>query len=196
MSLKTIKEFKEVGADKKILDIFIQIDHHEKSIESRCKVCQHPKRLEIEKLRVQGHTYKDIKEILELDFSIMSIQRHMAQHYKKNLYYYQQLIKDNKEELKKVLGENSELEYLLKAENREDLEIFLDIKGYCKTENRLCDLIEPRECKSNKKVLEELSKDYKIMSNHFRYSIDTNKENILRDLLNDKIDCLICNNIL
>lgn len=196
MSLKLINSFEKNGAGEDLLKLAIDIDNQQKSIESRCKVCQHPKRLEIEKLRVQGHTYKYIKESLELDFSIMSIQRHMAQHYKKNLYYYQQLIKDNKEELEKVLNDNQELRYLLKPENREDLEIFLDIKGYCKTENKLCDLIKPRECKSNKEVLEELSKDYTNMSNYFSYSTATQKENILRDLLNDKIDCLICNNIL
>lgn len=54
---------------------------------SKCKVCNDPKLNDIEKLREEGYTLEEIKEVLELDLSIMSLSRHFKNHYPKNQRY-------------------------------------------------------------------------------------------------------------
>lgn len=203
---KTIEDLKKFPQDRRttaLLKSFEELQKYNikyynfsKSIESRCKVCNHEKRIEIEVMRVKGYSYKEIKKTFNLDFSIMSIQRHMKNHYRKNIFYYTNLINENKEDLDKVIDENNELLYLLKTENREELEQFIEVKGFCKDKNKLCELVDPLKCSNSKEILTDLINDYGVIKNYLSYTRDSDKENILRDLINDKIDCLICNNIL
>ena len=60
-----------------------EIQYKEKGYAPRCKVCNHPDVDKIESLREDNYTYEDIKSILNLDMSIMSLSRHFKDHYPK-----------------------------------------------------------------------------------------------------------------
>ena len=49
-------------------------------IDRGCKICRHPRRAEIEKMLLEGKTYKEIVEAFNNEFSIASLSRHLRLH--------------------------------------------------------------------------------------------------------------------
>ncbi len=101
-------------------------------IDRGCKICRHPRRAEIEKMLLEGRTYKEIVEAFNNEFSIASLSRHLRLHMprlildpeKLNQLYQEHRVKqiDLQEELFKLLGR---LEELYKKLERLDEKFFV-----------------------------------------------------------------------
>ena len=113
-----------------------------KGYNSKCKVCTSKYLDEIEELREEGHTLEEIKDILNLDLSIMSLSRHFSKHYPKNQRYklkQQILLLEN---IREAYIKYPYLEKYFKSKPLEYLERFNSKDGFCLDGFRLCPMLE------------------------------------------------------
>ena len=107
----------------------------------KCKVCTNPKIDDIEKLREQGKTLKEIKAELNLDLSIMSLSRHFKNHYPKNQRYKTKQKISMLENMQEAYKQYPYLEDYFKRRDLTYMETFNNSKGFCKDTFRLCPFI-------------------------------------------------------
>lgn len=108
----------------------------------KCKVCTNPKLDEIEQLREQGKTLTEIKQILDLDLSIMSLSRHFKNHYPKNQRYKTKVKISMLEKMQEAYQQYPYLEDYFKRRDLSYMETFTNSKGFCKDTFRLCPYIQ------------------------------------------------------
>ena len=146
-------------------------------IDRGCKICRHPRRAEIEKMLLEGRTYKEIVEAFNNEFSIASLSRHLRLHMprlildpdKLNELYREHRVKqiDLEQELLKQIAK---LEELYEKLERIDQRFFTDrpkvsphafVESVRERRNILADIRETmiaiRELESEVKTEKDLS---------------------------------------
>ena len=199
-SLKNIEKL--LRETDEYLERLKQEQHNKKvGYSPKCKVCNSEWLDEIEELREDGFTLKEIQEELSLhDISIMSLSRHFKNHYPKSQKYKEEQQLEMLENIKEAYLQYPFLEDYFKDRDLEYLETFNSVQGFCTDKFGLCNLIEPstvsnginnvyRLHQRQEESIDELRKS--------RYGFLSNKEEItdIKISYMDNINfCLNCKN--
>lgn len=109
----------------------------------RCSVCNCDELDEIEKLHEDGHGYEYIKEVLDLDMSIMSLSRHFRNHYPQSQRFKRKKKIELLKNVREAFIKYPFLERYFNNKELEDLEDFNEEYGFCLDRFDLCGYIRP-----------------------------------------------------
>ena len=163
----------------------------------KCKVCNSEHLDEIEKLREDGFTYKQILEelgISEKDISIMSLSRHFQKHYPKSQDYKARKKIEMLEKTKEAYTKYPFLEDYFKNKDIEDIEEFIYNYGFCTDWFEICEYIpagKVMDC--NGAITYLIQQAHSKANNPNRYFIPKDEKNeIYSNCYRQQITCLSC----
>jgi len=154
----------------------------ENGYEPKCKVCNHAKKEEIERLHDLGNSNRDIIRKLNItkeDFTEQALGRHLNNHYPISK-------KHNEKEVMEYVEYNNGLKKILL--NNSDNQTFLNEKGYCYDCNKLCHLIPAKQSLMQREVLKSLDSKLDVLVDIDSY----NQNEYSLDLLKSKCYCYDC----
>ena len=173
--------------DKRLMEM------REQGTEPKCKVCNHELRKEIEDLREDCYSYREILEKLDLteEISEMSLSRHFRFHYPKAKAF-----KDHQDKMEYETVHNSIVNYpMLKPYFEEDendfIETFIYNKGFCLTGCKLCSQVAKGNVLDGTDVINGFNRLYYDESDKSFYSSEKKLISYTRAMLN----CNKCLNI-
>lgn len=144
---KELKEAEKVEAQR--------LKDHNIGYSTRCAVCNSPQLEKIEKLRENGETLENIKNALDLDFSIMSLQRHFKNHYSEKQKHKKKLQLLAIEKTKDLFIKYPGLKGFFINKDLEYLQDFIYKNGFCLNGLKLCPAIPPATLKDNKDIIKD-----------------------------------------
>jgi len=177
------------------LDRWKEINHNKKiGYSPKCKVCNSPQLDKIEELKEKGYTLEDIKDTLNLDFSIMSLSRHFKNHYPKNQRYklkQQILLLEN---IREASIKYPYLENYFKNKPLEYLERFNNTDGFCTDGFCLCKMVKAgtvSNCHDNiNKIAQTMFNNIESINQDYYYS--TRDERIIKEKLDSTLMMNFC----
>ena len=177
------------------LERWKEINHNKKiGYSPKCKVCNSPELDKIEELKEKGYTLGDIKESLNLDFSIMSLSRHFKNHYPKNQRYKLKQRILLLENIKEAYTKYPYLENFFKSKPLEYLERFNNKDGFCTDGFCLCHTLEAgtvSNCYDNiSNIGQRMLNDIETINKDYFYS--TREENITKVKLDSTLIINMC----
>lgn len=175
-----------------------KINNKKKGYSPRCSICNDPKLDEIEKLREENYTLQEIKDELELDYSIMSLSRHFQNHYPKSQAYKQKQQLQLLENIREAYIKYPFLEEYFKDKELEYLERFNMECGFCTDKFSLCDLIPENTVSNSTNTIKQLRRDEREEIENRQsgyYSFDKEIKNSISITYDNHItSCLNCKN--
>ena len=189
---KLINELEETQIKEKI-----RAENKKKGYESKCKVCKSEYLDDIEKLREEGFTYKEILEelgISESDISIMSLSRHFQKHYPKSQDYKNRKKIEMLEKTQEAYTKYPFLEDYFKNKDIEEIEEFINEYGFCTDWFDICEFIpagKVMDCNGAITYLIQLAHSKANDKNRYYISRDERNE-IYINYYRQMLTCLSC----
>lgn len=156
-------------------NMVVRMQNKAKGYEPKCKVCNHVKKDEIERLHELGHTNRDVMRALELtkdDFTEQALGRHLNYHYPQSKRYYAKQRLMNKQALQEAFKNNSQLKDFIFSNDDETIHNFLNKQGFCCTGNCLCYLIKPATYNYGEEILDNLRTEFYNLRYNYSHSKD------------------------
>lgn len=190
--MKLIQQIEETQQKAKI-----RAKNKKKGYESKCKVCKSEYLDEIEKLREEGFTYREILEelgISESDISIMSLSRHFQKHYPKSQDYKARKKLEMLEKTKEAYTKYPFLEDYFKNKDIEEIEDFIYNYGFCTDLFEVCEFIPAGKVSNCSGAITHLIQQaHSKAHDKKRYYIPKDEKNeIYIDCYRNQITCLSC----
>lgn len=164
--LKVGKEMEKL--DGKVSKITERIENKSKGYGSRCKVCNHDKRDDIEEFRELGYSFSKILEELGLNgvISEMSLSRHFKDHYPQSKKYKQKMELLQEKEIQKAIKYYPPIKPYFLEDHDDFSETFFNNYGFCTMNQDLCDIIPEKEILYPEDVLSKLYDKYNAIDMH------------------------------
>lgn len=174
-------------------------ENKKKGYESKCKVCKSEYLDDIEQLREEGLTYKEILNelgISENDISIMSLSRHFQKHYPKSQDYKLRKKIEMLEKTKEAYTQYPFLEDYFKNKDIEEIEEFINDYGFCLDWFEVCEFIPAGKVMDCSSVITQLIQQAHAKAHDKkRYFISREeKTEIYSNCYRQQINCLSCKN--
>ncbi len=147
------------------LDAMLKWDKKRKGYVKNCKVCNHPKKEEIERLHSLGLNNEEIMRKLKLqkDMTSVSLGRHINKHYPLSRKYNDK-IRELKEEIitKNIQKHPQTKTFLLNNEEK-----FINQQGICTLKQQFCKHIPKRQIKTPQQTINKLTNELNTIKDEY-----------------------------